>query len=406
MRLAIIVTEYPKTTETFILRDIMTFLDQGVEVKLFHLSSYNTHEILHDFAEPTRALAQHPSMLGGAAWKTIIKNPGVLASCAATIIKRQAPEPVLMAKSLALISSASAIADEIRDWGADHVHGEFAGHPATVAWIIHRLLGIPYSVSCRAHDIFRTQRLLAEKLGEAAFVRTVSKYAKNFLLERVPGLDSDRMHVIHSSVATDVIPKLEPAEADPFHILYVGSLQIRKGVPFLLEALKTLPFSDWKCTIAGDGPDRQKLEEQTRALGLGEHVAFIGKQDFNAVSALYAAASVVAVPSIIGPKGRTEGIPNVAIEGLAFQRPVISTNVSGIPELVRNNETGWLIEPGSVTELVAAITDIKDHPTEAHARAVAGRKHVETEFALSTNALRQLELFRAHSAHSLLEAAQ
>lgn len=406
MRLAIIVTEYPKTTETFILRDIMTFLDQQVEVRLFHLSGFNTGEILHSFAEPTRALARQPSFFGKAAITNALRHPAKIAACMATIVRRQFPEPVLMAKSLGLVGSASAIAQEIEEWGADHIHAEFAGHPATAAWVAHQLTGIPYSVSCRAHDIFRTQRLLAEKLGNAAFVRTVSKFAKAFLLDKVDGLDADKMHVIHSSVAVDIIPKLGPTKADPFNILYVGSLQIRKGVNFMLSALAALPSSDWRCTIAGDGPDRAKLEQQCRELGLDSQVDFIGKQDFDAVSALYEAASVVVVPSIIGPKGRTEGIPNVAIEGLAFQRPVISTNVSGIPELIRDKETGWLIEPGSVPELVAAITDIKENPEAAHARAITGRKHVETEFSLARNALAQLALFRTNSVREMSKAAE
>lgn len=221
-------------------------------------------------------------------------------------------------------------------------------------------------------------------------MRTVSNYAKNFLLERVPGLDPGKMHVIHSSVPTDTIPKLEQATSLPFHVLYVGSLQFRKGVDILLKALGALPFPVWRCTIAGDGPDRKKLEALSGSLGLSGRVAFIGKQDFASVSDLYASASVVAVPSIIGPKGRTEGIPNVAIEALAFQRPVISTNVSGIPELIRERRTGRLLDPGSVEQLTAAIAEIHADPEGAHKMAVAGRKFVDSEFCLTQNACASL----------------
>lgn len=403
MRLAIIVTEYPKTTETFILRDIVTFLDQQVDVRIFHLAPTNRSEILHDFAKATQKRARQPLPYSGQALGRAAKNPMTVLRCAATIIRRQVPEPVLMAKSLGIVMSACALAEDIEAWGADHIHAEFAGHPATAAWVAKRLTGIPYSVSCRAHDIFRTQRLLQEKLGEAAFVRTVSNYAKNFLLKRVPGLDPRKMHVIHSSVPTDTIPKLDQASAVPFHVLYVGSLQFRKGVDILLKALGALPFPDWLCTIAGDGPDRKKLEALANSLGLADRVAFIGKQDFASVGDLYASASVVAVPSIIGPRGRTEGIPNVAIEALAFQRPVISTNVSGIPELISERRTGRLIEPGSVEQLTAAIADIHADPEGAHKMAVAGRNFVESEFCLAQNAMRQLDLFRTHRARKTQE---
>lgn len=404
MKLAILVTEYPKTTETFILRDIMTFLNAGAEVRLYHLAPFRHGEILHDFATPTKALARHHAPLGRRAMGGVIRHLGSGALRAAAIIRAQAAEPVLMAKSLSLVPPASAIADDLVAWGADHVHAEFAGHPATAAWIIHKITGLPYSVSCRAHDIFRTQRLLSEKLGDAAFVRTVSNYARDFLRDRVPNLDMSRVEVIHSSVDLTSIPALPPPKTDPFHILYVGSLQLRKGVDVLLKALAQLDIGPWTCTLAGDGPERAKLQAMTGALGLTDRVTFLGSQRFDVISTLYASASVVVAPSIIGPKGRTEGIPNVMIEALAFQRPAISTNISGIPELIRNGVTGRLVAPGSVQELAAALRDIHADPSGAYAMAVAGRAHVQAEFSLQINAMRQYQLFGLHAAPKLQRA--
>ncbi|MFZ1468328.1 MAG: glycosyltransferase family 4 protein, partial [Paracoccaceae bacterium] len=263
---------------------------------------------------------------------------------------------------------------------------------------IHHLTGIPYSVSCRAHDIFRTQRMLAQKLGDASFVRTVSNFARRFLLERVPGLQADSLEVIHSSVDVTAIPLLDAPTVDPFQILYVGSLQQRKGVDVLLQALVDLPVPNWRLTLAGDGPDRAKLQAMAQDLGLGARVEFLGKQGFDRITRLYHDASVVVAPSIIGPRGRTEGIPNVMIEALAYRRPAISTNVSGIPELISDGRTGRLVAPGSVAALRQGILDIHADPDGAFRMACAGRCHVEAEFDLKKNALRQLELFSAHRA--------
>lgn len=397
MRLAIVVTEYPKTTETFILRDVMKFAGWGADLRLFHLKPRNRNQILHDFAKPTEAFARHPSPAAAAALAGAAVRAGTTLGAASAVVRRQAGEPVLMAKSLGLVLSAAGMARELAEWGCDHIHAEFAGHPATAAWVAHRMTGIPYSVSCRAHDIFRTQRLLAEKLGEAAFVRTVSNFARDFLLERVPGLDPAKMHVIHSSVDLGVIPELGPPPTNPFHVLYVGALQERKGIDVLLRALTRIDIPGWHCSIAGMGPEEAKLKAMAKDLGLSDRVAFLGSQDFAQVSRLYESASVVAVPSVIGPKGRTEGIPNVAIEGLAFHRPVISTRVSGIPELIRHKETGWLIEPGSVEALADAMTEIHADPETAYAVARGGRRFVESEFSLETNARRQFDLFRTHA---------
>jgi glycosyltransferase involved in cell wall biosynthesis len=104
------------------------------------------------------------------------------------------------------------------------------------------------------------------------------------------------------------------------------------------------------------------------------------------------------VPSVIGPKGRTEGIPNVVIEALAHQRPVIATAVSGIPELVTNGSTGWLIQPGDVKELGAALERIRRDPEGAYRIAQQGRRRVESEFDLVRSARAQLEKFQQHAA--------
>ncbi|MEM1398421.1 MAG: glycosyltransferase family 4 protein, partial [Pseudomonadota bacterium] len=287
----------------------------------------------------------------------------------------------------------------------DHIHAEFAGHPATAAWVISRATGLPYSVSCRAHDIFRTQRLLAQKLGEAAFVRTISEFGKRFLQERVPSVPASRYQVIHSSVDPASIPALDPPATDPFHIVYVGSLEAKKGVGILLRALKDLPFDKWHCSIGGGGPDRTGLEVQTNELGLSDKVRFLGPLDIAGVMDLYAGASVVVAPSIIGPGGRAEGIPNVMIEALACQRPAISTAISGIPELIETGRTGLLVEPGSPEQLAEAITQIHGDPAKAFEMAAAGRAKVEAEFSLPVNTRRQLDLFAQHSANRPAEAA-
>ncbi|MEZ5911948.1 MAG: hypothetical protein R3D84_06735 [Paracoccaceae bacterium] len=254
MKLAVLVTEYPKTTETFILRDLMTFIDAGVDLRLYHITPFRKAEILHDFARPTRARARHIPLAGAAALRALGRHPGLGARHGATIVRRLWAEPLILAKSLAMVPQSLALADELADWGAEHIHAEFAGHPATAAWIANAVTGIPYSVSCRAHDIFRTQRLLREKLGMAAAVRTVSDFARRFVLERVAGLDPAAVSVIHSSVDTAALRPLGPPPAAPFHILYVGSLQPRKGVDILLDALAGLDVPNWRATIAGDGP--------------------------------------------------------------------------------------------------------------------------------------------------------
>ncbi|RVV98468.1 colanic acid biosynthesis glycosyltransferase WcaL [Mesobaculum littorinae] len=394
MKLAVLVTEFPKTTETFIQRDLMEFRRMGADLRIYHLTRWRHGQILHEFAAPLAAHARHVPLAGVQAARAALRHRGLAARLGATIARVQREDGRIAAKSLALTPAALAIGDELRAWGADHVHAEFAGHPATAAWIAHHVSGTPYSISCRAHDIFRSQRLLAEKFAAASAVRSVSDFARKFLVNRVPGVPDERIEVIHSSVDTARIRPLPAAPEGRFEILYVGSLQPRKGVPVLLDALDRMPRdADWRLTIAGDGPDRAALEAAARRFG--PRVRFLGQQDFARVSELYRDAHVCVAPSIIGPGGRTEGIPNVMMEALAFARPAISTDVSGIPELIRDGDTGRLVPANDAAALAAALEDIRRDPVAARAMALRGRALVEAEYDLARNAARQYALFGA-----------
>jgi colanic acid/amylovoran biosynthesis glycosyltransferase len=398
MKLAVIVTEFPKSTETFILRDLMAFLEDGVDLRIYHLTPWRRDQILHDFAAPLAERTRHVSLFAGATLSSVLRHPTVAAKTGWQIVWNQGREAKIAAKSLALVPAALCIGEELVDWGADHVHAEFAGHPATAAWVAHHVSGVSYSVSCRAHDIFRSQRLLAQKFACASGVRTVSHFARRFIATHVDGVTKNDVEVIHSSVDVYSIPKRPRISGGTFRILYVGSLQPRKGVNVLLQALKQFDRPDWHLDIVGDGPDRQMLEAMVHSLALTQHVTFHGQRQFSDITTFLERASVCVAPSIIGPNGRTEGIPNVMIEALAYQRPAISSNVSGIPELIRPGETGWLTEPEDVPGLTLALLEVYDDPKLADKFACQGRSLVEREFDLRVNTRRQLDLFLKHRA--------
>ncbi len=400
MKLIVIVTEYPKATETFIYRDLLKFAEMGADIELHHVAPFRRHQPLHRFAEPTRAWARYTPFLSRAAAKALARaaltSPRTLAATVAQMVIAYRREPKLCLKSLALIPKALAMADHARRVGAHHVHAEFAGHPATIAWLMHRFGGPPYSVSCRAHDIFRTQSLLDRKLGEAQAVRTVSRFGRKFLQEHVPALRGRDIHVIHSSIDLSQIPSHAGSATDStFRILFVGALEAKKGVEHLLTALALADRSlgNWTCDLAGDGPLRNHLQRQAEELGISDRVRFRGALDFDAVSAAFRRASVCVAPSVIGPGGRQEGIPNVMIEALAFGKPAISTPISGIPELIETGVSGLLVPPENPERLAGAILRLFRDPDFARALGRRGRAVVEQRFDLSANAERQMALF-------------
>lgn len=402
MKLGVIITEYPKTTETFIMRDVLSFSTLGSDIKIFHLTHFNKHEILHPFAAPTKAWANDYAYFAsadviGAVLHYMRRRPGDTARLVRDIVVGARRDPVMMLKSLFILPKSMRIARELADWEADHVHAAYAGHPATCAWIIRRLTGIGFSVSSHAHDLFETQALLAEKLPEADFVRTISQFNRSFILRHVPVLAERPPLVIHVGVAFDAPEPPPRALGGDFRPLYVGSLEGRKGVDLLLEAVARLAGPPFRLDIVGDGPERGRLEALSARLGLADRAVFHGRLDTRAVQQAMDRASVLVVPSRIGPRNQTEGLPTVIVEAFSRKLPVVATRLTGIPEIVVDGETGLLFPVDDRGALALAMERVRSDPAAAYGMAEAGHALVRREFDQRRNAEALFKLMEAAS---------
>ena len=404
MKLAVVVSEFPKVTETFVLRNVKHYLDQGHEVAVFHLKPYRRHEKVHAFARPVVACAEYEpfvSLRGVAAFgKALVTRPGRLLGTIFRIKRAFWREPVRMLTCLAIVPKSLVFAERCRRRGVEHIHAEFAGYPATAAWIAERMSGIPFSFSCHAHDIFITQSLLREKARDAAFVRVISDFNRRFLTDVFDPDSVGKMQVIRCGVdpATMAAPGPEPVGEGPLRILYVGSLLARKGVDRLIAALAQIGDSlPWECRIIGDGSVRPDLEAQAHEAGLADRITFEGAQPAEVIHEAYQWSHLVVAPSVVGKEGRTEGIPVVLMEALAHARPVITSRVSGIPELVEDGVTGFLTEPGDSDAIAAAIRTIFADWDRAAALGRAGRERIAEQYDVERNAAALLEMIGRHS---------
>jgi glycosyltransferase involved in cell wall biosynthesis len=195
--------------------------------------------------------------------------------------------------------------------------------------------------------------------------------------------------------AVGVIPNvtgglaIEPAagcEGEPGYLLFVGRLRIRKGVEVLLEALRDVRgIRHVELRIAGDGEHRERLERRVSELEMGDRVTFLGNCDAGRVRRLLAGAAALVVPSIY------EGMPLVVLEAMAAGTPVVASAVSGIPEVVVDGETGWLVPPEDPRALARALEDVLARPEEARRRGEAGRRRVDERFRPSMAAARWRE---------------
>lgn len=386
----ITVSEFPKLTETFVLSNALHYEAQGHRVGIFHIKPYRHGEVVHPHA---RVILPRGFTFGwfdrdsaGGLVAEVLRAPGAVLALLGQIGAAFWREPKRLAASVALFPKAAALAGYCRREQVDHIHAEFAGYPATAAWIAAKLSGVPFSFSAHAHDIFLTQSLLVTKAREAVFVRAISRFNRAFLAN-IPGFPADKTEVLRCGVSLpeEAAPPVL-ANDQPLRIVFVGALLPRKGVDVLLRALADLPKDrDWHLDIIGGGSQDGALRALAQALAL-ENVVFHGPQSSDVVRTAMSEAHVVAVPSREGEGGRSEGIPVVIMEALSLSRPVISTRLSGIPELVEDGVTGLLCPPDDAPALRDALLRIWGDYDAARHMGAAGRRRVVEDYDITQTA--------------------
>ena len=247
--------------------------------------------------------------------------------------------------------------------------------------------------------------MLREKVTEAAFVVPISKYNKEIILTECKGQFSDKVTVIHCGVDTQLFqPRTAPTPHElgqgPFSILCIGTLHEVKGQTYLIEACRLLQQRgiDFACHFVADGPDLTKLTQQTIQAGLTERVHFHGRVTHEEIVRLLQQTDVMATPSVPSSDGRREGIPVVLMEGMGSGVPVVASAISGIPELVEDNQSGLLAPARDVQALANALERMYNDPALRQRFGQAGRDKVIREFDLNTNVAILADHFSDHFA--------
>lgn len=288
---------------------------------------------------------------------------------------------------------AAALPDQIT-----HLHAHFAHTATTVAMLAARLSGLPFSFTAHAKDIYRVDMnpgdLLARKLRAASFTVTCTQANVGYLTRLAT--DPAKIRRIYHGIDLDLFCHAERNETiTPPLILSVGRFVEKKGFPILIEALRLLrdegiPFQ--ARIIGGFTPLTAEIEELVAASGLGDRVRLQPAMTQEELLRFYAAATLFTLPCLITDDGDRDGIPNVLVEAMASGIPVVSTRVSGIPELVEDGETGLLVEPRDPVALAGAIRRLLATPELRAEFGRRGREWVRHEFDARRNiaALKQL----------------
>ncbi len=276
----------------------------------------------------------------------------------------------------------------LQEMGISHVHAHFTGMAARTAFWIHRFFPVTFSFTAHANDIFapRNFEIGLDKLVDTArAIVTVSDFAKKFLQERFPER-ADRMRRIYNGLNLAEFGRADFSSSPPL-ILAVGRLISKKGFADLICACGLIAEREksFRCEIIGEGPLENELRGQIERLNLQNRVALSGAKPQREVRQRLAAANVFVLPSIIDPEGGMDNLPTVIMEAMATALPVVSTNIGGIPEMVIENETGFLLEPADASALADAIEKVIDDRLLAQRLGHAGYQRAHELFSIEKN---------------------
>jgi glycosyltransferase involved in cell wall biosynthesis len=395
VRVAYVMSRFPKLTETFVLDEILELERNGVTVEVFPLWRERA-DVIHDEARPVVERAHFTPTLDLSILidnlRCLLNSPSLYLRTLATLVRANVRSARFLTAALAIFPKACSFALRMKALGVQHVHAHFASHPAAAAFIVGRIGGIPWSFTAHGSDLHREQAMLREKVEEARFVVAISEFNRRFILERLGQAFAAKIEVIHCGVDPKRYEHTR-THSEALEIACIGTLHAVKGQRFLLDACAELSRQgvEWRCHLIGDGPDRKSLEAQADALGLGDRVLFHGSCEREVVRSLLAEMDVVAAPSVPTRDGRREGIPVVLMEAAACGLPLIASRLSGIPELVVDQICGLLVEPGDVEGLSAALIRIAAEPETRERLGAAARERMRADFSLGRNVERLRE---------------
>ncbi len=377
-------------TTTFIDREILEVERNGINLVLISIRQPDPFEMTPE----VRRLAQKTKYILPVTWyKFLMANLYLMITRAKDYFSTlfyllTGPHDKLSLRAKTILHFAEGIraAEILIAEGVNHIHAHFADRAAIAALVASRILKIPYSLTAHANDIYVSPVMLSEKIKNAKFTTTCTAYNRDYLERKI----GQRVELIYHGIE---INDKHPGSRKPKNescaplILSVGQLNEKKGFSYLLEACGILKSQgrNIRCEIIGEGPGRKDLLRLIDNLAIDKTVSLCGALSNDEVMARYAQADIFVLPCVVASDNGRDGIPNVIIEAMANRLPVISTRLSGIPEVVEHNVNGLLVPPNDSAALAAAIAKLLDQYKLCVRLGLQGRLKVEQNFDIRKN---------------------
>jgi len=399
MPIAYLVSEYPATSHTFILKEIIGLRQLGFRISTASINA-DTRPLSAVTAEERRerestyVIKSHGlrGALLAQLWSLWLYPRGYSRGLLAAL-RRSLHNPRTTLHNLFHFTEALMIGRWMQQEGIQHLHVHFATAGASVASLARHIFKISLSMTVHGPDEFANVRNehFHEKVEAADFVVCISHFARSQTMQHSAPEHWKKLNVSRLGVnprAFAPVPKNPHPEY--FSLLCVGRLTPAKGQHLLLDAIAALHKSGEKVLLdfAGDGPDRLSLQQHAQTLGINTLVKFHGALNHDQIRALYASSDAFVLASF------AEGIPVVLMEAMASGVPCLSTRIAGIPELIEDGESGFLASPSSLDELIDRIRQLIHDPVLRNHLAINGRKRICEAYDLERNILGLADLFQ------------
>lgn len=390
-RIAYMMSRFPAVSETFILNEMLVLDELGLQIEIFPLIRQRV-EVLHPGMQTLLARLRHRPFWSGAVLTAqaywLRRNPrAYLRAWRDALLGNRSSRKFLL-RALVIVPQAAAYARDMQALGIEHIHAHWATHPALSAYVIHQLTGIPYSITAHAHDLYVERPMLEQKIRAACFIALKTEYNRQLLRTWYGDWIDSKAVIVRPGIDLSLFaPPAERRRNAVVTLLHVATLRDYKGHRYMLDACALLKARGLhvRYVCVGEGVERPRLEAQIERLGLRDCVELLGAQPGDRVAQLMAAADIFVMPSITTPTGKKEGLPYVLIEALACELPVVATALSGIPELIRHEQTGLLVPEQDATALADAVQRLIREPELARRLARAGRELVLRDFDVRRN---------------------
>lgn len=401
-RVAYLAPEVPSLSATFVTNEIFALESKGLEIQPFsvHKPGHPAHgDEVAALAERTINLYERSLLKSlSTGLKLLIKRPLSVLGTNRRVLTDAFKVGIFSLSALKLIYQfirAADLANMLIKSKSQHLHVHFAHVPTQIGMYAAEMAGIPFSFMVHANDIFERPLLIKEKVARASRAVSISQFNVELMQEK--GANPEQIEIIRCGVDANQYGELLPLvkEKTEFTIGTIGRLVEKKGIDTLIHAAHMLKAAGnaFRVEIAGDGPLGEDLKKMVRDMGLSDRVHFLGSLPHIEVLKWMQQLDVFVLAGKKDQNGDMDGIPVVLMEAMMLEVPVISTRLSGIPELVVHEKTGLIGEPDSAPDLVNNMMRMMQGGEFVTELTKAGKQLIISEFDRSLNADRLLGIF-------------